>query len=117
MLKAFRRKKEETELEKSVKRLKANDPSLTELDLRSNSIGDDGAKAIAEALKVNTVLTTLNLDRNSIGDDGAKAIAEAFKVNPNTVLTIFSFDGNSIGDNLLNDIKKSLMQTRTANQQ
>jgi hypothetical protein len=62
-------------------------------------------------------LTTLNLDRNSIGDDGAKAIAEAFKVNPNTVLTIFSFDGNSIGDNLLNDIKKSLMQTRTANQQ
>ena len=89
MLKAFRRKKEETELEKYVKRLKANDPRLTTLDLSFDLIGVDGAKAIAEALKV----------------------------NPNTVLTIFSFDGNSIGDNLLNDIKKSLMQTRTANQQ
>ena len=53
MLKAFRRKKED--LEKSVKRLKANDPSLTKLSLIGNSIGVDGAKAIAEALKVNTV--------------------------------------------------------------
>jgi Ran GTPase-activating protein (RanGAP) involved in mRNA processing and transport len=54
---------------------------LTSLDLRSNSIGDDGAKAIAEALKVNAVLTELSLYRNNIGDDGAKAIAEALKVN------------------------------------
>ena len=40
MLKAFGWKKE-TELEKSVKRLKANDPSLTALDLGSNSIGNE----------------------------------------------------------------------------
>ena len=54
---------------------------LTSVDLRANSIGDDGAEAIAEALKVNAVLTTLNLWSNSIGDEGAKAIAEALKVN------------------------------------
>ena len=47
-----------------------------------NSIGDEGAEAIAEALKVNPVLTNLNLFDNNIGDDGAKAIAEALKVNP-----------------------------------
>ena len=41
--------------------------------------------AIAEALKVNTVMTTLDLKANSIGDDGAKAIAEALYVN--TVMT------------------------------
>jgi hypothetical protein len=64
MLKSFGWKKE-TELEKSVKRLKANDPSLNELNLYYNSIGDDGAKAIAEALKDNAVLTTLDL-RNLI---------------------------------------------------
>jgi hypothetical protein len=58
---------------------------LTTLDLRDNSIADDGAMAIAEALKDNTVLTTLNLSENSIGDDGAKAIAEALK--DNAVLT------------------------------
>ena len=58
---------------------------MTELHLSENSIGDNGAKAIAEALKVNTVLTELHLSENSIGDDGAKAIAEALK--DNTVLT------------------------------
>ena len=57
---------------------------MTILWLSGNSIGDDGAKAIAEALKVNPVLTELNLRSNRIPirDDGAKAIAEALKVNP-----------------------------------
>ena len=47
--------------------------------LRSSgqNTGDIGAKAIAEVLKVNTVLTKLELGSNSIGDGGAKAIAEA----------------------------------------
>ena len=48
---------------------------MTELNLRYNSIGGEGAKAIAEALKVNPVLNNLDLGYNSIGDDGAKAIA------------------------------------------
>jgi Ran GTPase-activating protein (RanGAP) involved in mRNA processing and transport len=54
---------------------------LTSVDLRVNSIGDDGAKAIAEALKVNAVVTTLYLYDNNIGPEGAMAIAEALKVN------------------------------------
>jgi hypothetical protein len=69
---------------------------LTELNLQLNSIGHDGAKAIAEALKVNTVLNELHLYRNNIGDDGAKAIAEALKVN--AVVTTLSLWDNSIGD-------------------
>ena len=68
---------------------------LTSLDLRSNIIGDDGAKAIVEALKVNAVLTKLNLFDNNIGDDGAKAIAEALKVNE--VLNNLDLRRNSIG--------------------
>jgi Ran GTPase-activating protein (RanGAP) involved in mRNA processing and transport len=109
MLKALRRKKEETELKKSVKRLKANDPSLTELNLTAKSIGDDGAKAIAEALKVNTVLTSLSLDDNSIGDDGAKAIAEGLKVN--TVLTRLDLDNNSIGNDGAKAIAEALSRS------
>ena len=62
-----------------------------------NGIGDDGAKAIAEALKVNPVLTSLDLYGNfSIGDDGARAIAEALKVNP--VLTKLDLQYNNLGD-------------------
>ncbi len=53
---------------------------LTTLVLNSNNIGDEGAKAIAEALKVNAVLTELHLYHNNISDDGAKAIAEALNV-------------------------------------
>ena len=68
---------------------------LTSVDLRSNSIGDDGAKAIAEALKVNAVLTDLALWINGIGDEGATAIAEALKVN--AVLTTLILNYNNIG--------------------
>ena len=52
---------------------------MTELNLHYNSIGDDGAKAIAEALKVNPVLTKLYLQVNNLGDAGKKAVQEAVK--------------------------------------
>ena len=70
-------------------------PVLTTLYLGANSIGYDGAQAIAEALKVNPVLTELNLELNGIGPEGAMAIAEALKVNP--VLTELNLRSNSIG--------------------
>jgi len=71
-------------------------PVLTTLILWKNNIRDEGAKAIAEALKVNTVLTVLYLGENNIGDDGAKAIAEALKVN--AVKTTVLLGDNNIGD-------------------
>jgi hypothetical protein len=71
-------------------------PAVTTLDLEDNNIGAEGAKAIAEALKVNMILTTLGLSANSIGDEGAKAIAEALKVN--AVLTDLALWINGIGD-------------------
>ena len=86
---------------------------LTRLILGGNSIGDDGAKAIAEALKDNTVLTKLSLQGDSIGVDGAKAIAEALKVN--TVLTTLHLSFNSIGDNLLNDTTKLIDANKNRN--
>jgi len=69
---------------------------VTTLALGGNYIGGEGAIAISEALKVNAVLTNLNLINNSIGDDGAKAIAEALKVN--AVLTTLNLGTNSIRD-------------------
>ena len=44
-----------------------------------NGIGDDGAKAIAEALKVNAVLTKLHLEYNNLGEAGKKAVRDAVK--------------------------------------
>ena len=74
-----------------------------------NGIGDEGAKAISEMLKVNKTLTTLNLARgeerkedqkekeeermtdNMIGADGAKTMSEGLKVN--STLTSINLGG------------------------
>ena len=47
------------------------------VSLYQNNIGDEGAKYVAEALKVNTSLTKIHLGGNNIGDEGAKYVAEA----------------------------------------
>ncbi|KAI9016709.1 kinase-like domain-containing protein [Hyaloraphidium curvatum] len=52
--------------------------SLTQLDLHNNSIGDEGAIAIADALKTNSTLEYLWLG-NAVGDAGTGAFAELLK--------------------------------------
>ena len=54
--------------------------ALTSLDLRSNDIGTEGAKVIADALSSGRAgLTSLNLEDNNIGAEGAKTIANALQ--------------------------------------
>jgi len=50
---------------------------FTILELRNNSIGDEGAAQVAAAMHVNTVLTDLDLAENSIGDEGLLRQVEA----------------------------------------
>ena len=50
---------------------------MTNLQLGGNSISEDGAKAIAEALKVNPVLTKLDLRGNDLGNAGGKVVQDA----------------------------------------
>ena len=69
---------------------------LNNLDLWCNEIGDAGATALGEALKVNAVLTDLNLHANDIGPTGATALADALKFN--AVLNNLNIAGNDIGD-------------------
>ena len=69
--------------------------NLQTLNLSSNSIGSEGAVALAEGLKCCTNLQTLDLHSNSIGSDGAKALAEGLKCCTN--LQTLTLGGNSIG--------------------
>jgi Ran GTPase-activating protein (RanGAP) involved in mRNA processing and transport len=74
--------------------------------LYRNCIGDAGAKAVAEAIKVNSTLQEINLNMNSIGDEGAKAVAEAMKFNSTLHEIIFYW--NYIGDDLQSQIAETL---------
>eukprot|EP00808_Paulinella_micropora_P009962 g29212.t1 len=70
--------------------------TLQALGLRSNNIGDDGAKAIGEALEANNSIRSIDLRSNIIGDEGAKAIVLALQANQ--VLQTLIIAGNNIGD-------------------
>jgi len=70
-------------------------------------IGDEGAKALAEALMVNTTVKELLLSTCGIGDDGAAALAGALRSNTSLkTLYLQSLDNNGIseqGKQLLRD--------------
>jgi len=71
--------------------------SVTHVNLYVNTeIGDEGAKALAEALKVNATVKELVLYNCGIGDDGAAALAEALRSN--TSLMMLQILGNGIGE-------------------
>ena len=95
--------------------IQLRDGLLTDIDLSYNNIGVEGAKAIGEALKVNTSLKTavirnwtlpiddlkgetkvetLNFSYKALGVEDAIIIAECLKVN--TSLTKIHLDSNSI---------------------
>ena len=76
---------------------------LRELNLYENKIGDEGAKALAEALQENQTLTSLVLWDNKIGDEGGKALLEALQKNQ-TLTTIYLSD-NPMSSSLQGSIR------------
>jgi Ran GTPase-activating protein (RanGAP) involved in mRNA processing and transport len=69
--------------------------TVTKVFLSNNAIGNDGVRALGDAVRVNTTVTTLNLRDNSIGAEGARAVADALRVN--ATISILRLECNSIG--------------------
>eukprot|EP00614_Pseudopedinella_elastica_P007039 CAMPEP_0172602840 /NCGR_PEP_ID=MMETSP1068-20121228/23020_1 /TAXON_ID=35684 /ORGANISM="Pseudopedinella elastica, Strain CCMP716" /LENGTH=231 /DNA_ID=CAMNT_0013404345 /DNA_START=77 /DNA_END=769 /DNA_ORIENTATION=- len=79
--------------------LRANS-TLTKLDLRENLIDDEGAGVLAEALRENRTLEILDLPNNSIGDAGAAAFARALASPQGCAgLTTLRLGSNPFGPN------------------
>jgi len=99
------------ELQKIVKKLSKNDPSLTSLSLAIRKIGDEGALALTTALISNKTLTELDLSKNEITDIGARAIARLLIMNQ----TIIHLDlgENDIKEEGAKAIAKALKKNRT----
>ncbi|KAK2495705.1 hypothetical protein MC885_009868 [Smutsia gigantea] len=69
--------------------------ALTSLHLQWNFIQAGAAKALGQALQHNRSLASLDLQENAIGDEGASAVASALKGN--TALTALYLQVASIG--------------------
>ena len=78
--------------------IKVNKTLLQKLDIKGNSISDDGAAAISDGLKCNISLQELNMSFNKITSEGAKIIAETIKVN--TTLHTLNLEQDDINDKL-----------------
>uniref|UniRef100_A0A8C1SKD7 Si:ch211-81a5.5 n=1 Tax=Cyprinus carpio TaxID=7962 RepID=A0A8C1SKD7_CYPCA len=87
--------------EQSYHLLIGEDSMLTDLSLRNNHIGEEGARLIGLALSTvhsaNKNLLSLNLAFNSIGDAGAIHIAQGLRLNRSLLCLSLSY--NQIGDN------------------
>ena len=87
----------ESSLDRACRRLRNNDHTLLELDLRRNDkIRDEGVTALAHAMKGNTTVQSLWLSNNLISDEGVTTLAHALKGN--TTLQRLSLGNNQISD-------------------
>ena len=88
--------------EAAAEALRLNKPEKMEalklFDIKG--IGDKGAAAVAEAMKVNTAIFEMNLAGCSIGDQGAIALADALRVNNGCKSRLHKYylHNNRIGD-------------------
>ena len=76
----------------------------------NNKIGTEGAKAVADALRVNGVVATLDLSFNNISPEGAIAIAEALKVNGG--LTALDLSSNDLKDEGVSAVCKAIQSNK-----
>ncbi len=70
--------------------------NVTVLGLRNCNLGEGGARAMLEFLRLNTTLEKLDLYKNKLGDGGARALAEA--LGRNTTLRSLNLEFNDLGD-------------------
>ena len=74
-------------------------------------LGDDGAREIAAALRVNSTIQTFNLEGNSVGDDGGREIAVALRVN--ITIQMINLGANRVGDDGAREIAAALRVNST----
>lgn len=71
-----------TSVEPILDKIKQDDPTLKKLTISLNKSDEIGIIQLTDALKTNTHLTSLRISgKESIGDEGARALAESLKQN------------------------------------
>lgn len=85
---------------------------IVALNLSYNgTIGCEGAAALCEGLRSNTVLKQLHMPYCNIGTDGARAFAQAMSF-PTTIMHLLNLQGNKIGCDGLKCIANGLRRAK-----
>ena len=84
--------------------------------LSRNSLGAEGAAALAPALAANGGLTALDLSFNNLNDEGVSAVCEAIQSNKETKLASLNFEHNGIGPVGANAVAAMVAVRRRADQ-
>ena len=87
-----------------------SNPSVSEIFLGINEVGDEGAKEISQVIKASTTLEAIHLCKNKIGDAGAGYILESLQNN--TTLTYLDLNGNNIKEETLEEINKLIKRNK-----
>ena len=85
--------------------------TVTELNLSSNQIGDDGIEKLANALRVNNTLQNLDVSNNKIGNRGVESLANALKENK--TLKSIDLGSNKIGDIGMEELANALIVNKS----
>lgn len=96
-----------------IKALAAVFSSLHVLDVSCNALGDDGAMALGDALKHNTMLHTLQVFSNKITETGAEALAK--KLQNCILLTTLNIGENIIGTECSKKLQQDLKHCKLLN--
>ena len=91
--------------------LASNRPQVQEVCLRRCQLTCRSAEAIAQALRTNSTITVLDLSHNTIEDEGAIALAQAMERSNRTV-SILDLRSNFIGERGLLSLEKMLTSNR-----
>ncbi|XP_078251744.1 LOW QUALITY PROTEIN: ribonuclease inhibitor-like [Rhinoraja longicauda] len=85
----------------------STNPSLTELDLTWNNLGDSGVKPVSAALRnPDCKIQTLGLNGVGLTDSGAEDLASALSTNRS--LTELDLSGNNLGDSGVKPVSTAL---------
>ncbi|MFU7500167.1 MAG: hypothetical protein ACJBCI_00340 [Candidatus Tisiphia sp.] len=90
-----------------------NSTELRHLDLSNNKIGSEGMGALSSAFDHNKTVTDLDLSNNDLGNEGAKKVATLL-ANNSTIIDI-NLDSNKIGTDGLLHLPSSLLNRNTTN--
>ncbi|WP_341755723.1 hypothetical protein [Candidatus Tisiphia endosymbiont of Ptychoptera albimana] len=84
---------------------------ISELNLSSNDLGDNGAKEVAGIIQNSTKLKILKLSNNKIGSEGMGALSSAF--DHNETVTDLDLSNNYLGDEGAKEVATLLTNNST----